>query len=157
MLGWLRKGGDDGSLEGIVSNTPGSVRKVYNYLSLDGTVMPQGPEHVRSPTMARSPPSAGAGVGGTSCIAIYDATNSTKDRRAMIELRCRQQGIKVMFIESMCDDHDIIMNNIREVKLSSPDYIDMTEEEAINDFQDRIHQYQKHYTTLDITDRKSVV
>jgi 6-phosphofructo-2-kinase/fructose-2,6-biphosphatase 2 len=42
------------------------------------------------------------------------------------------------------------MKNIREVKLSSPDYVGVSEEQAIADFQDRINQYAKQYETLSV-------
>jgi hypothetical protein len=37
-------------------------------------------------------------------VAIYDATNSTNDRRQFIRERCEQEGFKVVFIESLCED-----------------------------------------------------
>src|SRR5687767_4473576 len=37
-------------------------------------------------------------------VAIYDATNSTKERRRLIQERCVQNGVRVIFIESICDE-----------------------------------------------------
>lgn len=108
MLTWLNLGGEDGSLEGIVAHdSSSSINEKYNFLTLDN-----GAPTVKSPSRP-----GGQGVGGTSCIALYDATNSTKKRRLMIENRCRENGFAVMFIESLCDDEDIIMHNILEVLL----------------------------------------
>lgn len=56
------------------------------------------------------------------------------------------------FIESICDDETVILNNIKEFKISSPDYTDIDEEEAIKDFKNRIYQYEKGYETLDKTE-----
>ena len=53
-----------------------------------------------------------------------------------------------MYIESICDDNDIVMQNIREVKISSPDYVGMEEEKAVEDFIGRIKHYQDAYETL---------
>ena len=37
-------------------------------------------------------------------VAIYDATNSTRVRRAMVRARCERAGFQVLFIEIRCDD-----------------------------------------------------
>jgi hypothetical protein len=37
-------------------------------------------------------------------VAIYDSANVTKERRAMILKRCQQEGVQVVFIESICND-----------------------------------------------------
>src|ERR1700761_7578482 len=54
-------------------------------------------------------------------VAIYDATNSTRARRRAVESRCREKGIPVVFLESICDDPALIDANVRETKLSMPD------------------------------------
>ena len=81
-------------------------------------------------------------------VAVFDATNTTHARRALIQERCRdvrsvlcslfllgfswyasyvdvalQAGIETMFVESICNDLEIIASNIRETKLRSPDYV----------------------------------
>lgn len=56
-------------------------------------------------------------------VAILDATNSTRKRRAWIVEKCKQTGIRLMFLESICDDEELVHGNIMEVKVSSPDYI----------------------------------
>ena len=97
-----------------------------------------------------------AGVGGPSSIALYDATNSTKSRREKIANSCNEHGIKVMFIESICDDPARILQNIREVKVNCPDYQNFDKEEAaINDFQARIQQYEKCYESISETELQS--
>ncbi|KAJ3289160.1 Fructose-2,6-bisphosphatase, partial [Borealophlyctis nickersoniae] len=59
-----------------------------------------------------------AGGGGPSnysgYVAFYDATNSTVERRKVVYDTLTKRGIEVMFIESICDDEDMIMNNIKE-------------------------------------------
>nr|KMM70864.1 6PF-2-K/Fru-2,6-P2ASE, variant 2 [Coccidioides posadasii RMSCC 3488] len=81
-------------------------------------------------------------------VAILDATNSTKERREWIYNTCRLAGIAPLFVESRCDDHDLIMNNIREVKTTSPDYFGQDPEEAAKDFMNRIRNYEKVYQTI---------
>jgi 6-phosphofructo-2-kinase/fructose-2,6-biphosphatase 2 len=122
-------------------------------------------------------------------VAIYDGTNSTKERRDWILEKCRnfqqqssrrksrlipidsilypQNGnldapvrgiavqpmevnespeeLKVMFIESYCDDEQVIMENIRAVKLQSPDYDGVDPEVAAKDFRERIRHYESSY------------
>jgi len=82
-------------------------------------------------------------------IAILDATNSTKKRRQWIKDRCDAEGIETLFVESKCDDEDLIMSNIKEVKLTSPDYAGQDPEEAAQDFRQRIKMYENVYETLD--------
>lgn len=82
-------------------------------------------------------------------IAILDATNSTKARRRWVQERCLAEGIETLFVESKCDDEELIMSNIFEVKLTSPDYVGQDPEEAAADFRNRIRNYEKVYQTLD--------
>ena len=82
-------------------------------------------------------------------IAILDATNSTKERRRWIKQCCDAQGVETLFVESKCDDEDLIMSNILEVKTTSPDYKGLDPEKAAADFRDRIRNYEKVYQTID--------
>lgn len=81
-------------------------------------------------------------------VAIYDATNSTRERRAWIRDSCRAQGVTVVFIETVCDDPRVIDRNLRDTKLHSPDYVGMAPEEALADFKKRIAHYEKAYATV---------
>ncbi|ORX98718.1 bifunctional 6-phosphofructo-2-kinase/fructose-2,6-bisphosphate 2-phosphatase [Basidiobolus meristosporus CBS 931.73] len=81
-------------------------------------------------------------------IAIYDATNSNRARRAMIIEHCEKRGVQTMFIESICYDQDLILSNILEVKLLSPDYTKCEAEKAVEDFKSRIKHYEKAYQTI---------
>jgi len=83
-------------------------------------------------------------------VSILDATNTTIDRRMYVYERCKKSGIKTFFIESICDDPDVIYQNILEVKLSSPDYKNCSDEEAVNDFIERIRHYKDQYQTVDL-------
>lgn len=86
-------------------------------------------------------------------VAILDATNSTKARRRWIYESCHAAGIETLFVESCCDDEDIIMNNILEVKTTSPDYKGQDPEVAALDFRNRIRNYEKAYETIDETEK----
>ena len=90
---------------------------------------------------------------GRGLIAILDATNSTKNRRRWIQERCQAENIETLFVESKCDDEDLIMSNILEVKTTSPDYVGQDPEEAAADFRNRIRNYEKVYQTIDEDER----
>ncbi|KAF2966276.1 hypothetical protein GQX73_g7298 [Xylaria multiplex] len=82
-------------------------------------------------------------------IGILDATNSTKERRKWVMDMCAQEGIEVLFVESKCDNEELIMANIRDVKTTSPDYQGQDPEAAALDFRNRIKHYEKVYKTID--------
>lgn len=85
---------------------------------------------------------------GKNTVAILDATNSTKERRRWIAKRCAAHGFEVMFVESKCDDEELIMANVLEVKTNSPDYVGQDPEKAAQDFINRIKNYEKVYETI---------
>ncbi|CDQ72010.1 unnamed protein product [Oncorhynchus mykiss] len=58
-------------------------------------------------------------------------------------------SLQVFFVESICDDPDIIAQNITEVKVSSPDYVNCDKDEAQADFLKRIECYKQTYVPLD--------
>ncbi|KAM3924362.1 6-phosphofructo-2-kinase/fructose-2,6-bisphosphatase 3 isoform 1-T1 [Leptodactylus fuscus] len=82
-------------------------------------------------------------------IAVFDATNTTRDRRALIIDFAKENDFKVFFIESICDDPSVIASNVMEVKLSSPDYKGCSSKEALDDFMKRINCYKNMYEPLD--------
>jgi 6-phosphofructo-2-kinase / fructose-2,6-biphosphatase 2 len=86
---------------------------------------------------------------GKGTVAILDATNSTKSRRRWILDRCKAENIETLFVESKCDDKDLIWSNILEVKTTSPDYKGQDPELAAQDFLNRIRNYEKVYQTID--------
>ncbi len=80
-------------------------------------------------------------------VGIYDATNSTRERRDMVWARCRERGVQVVFIESICDE-SVVEANIRETKLRSPDYVDDDPDAAVADFRRRISYYERVYEPI---------
>ncbi|XP_055249580.1 6-phosphofructo-2-kinase/fructose-2,6-bisphosphatase 1 isoform X1 [Moschus berezovskii] len=82
-------------------------------------------------------------------VAVFDATNTTRERRSLILQFAKEHGYKVFFIESICNDPDVIAENIRQVKLGSPDYIDCDREKVLEDFLKRIECYEVNYQPLD--------
>ncbi|XP_041655118.1 6-phosphofructo-2-kinase/fructose-2,6-bisphosphatase 1-like isoform X1 [Cheilinus undulatus] len=82
-------------------------------------------------------------------VAVFDATNTTRERRAIIISLAKERGYKVFFVESICDDPEIIAENIKQVKFGSPDYVDRDIDEANEDFLKRIECYRASYMPID--------
>lgn len=81
-------------------------------------------------------------------VAIYDATNVTRARRAEIASRLAERGLAPVFVETVCDDAAVIEANIRETKLSMPDYAGVDPDAAVADFRARIRHYERAYEPL---------
>lgn len=54
-------------------------------------------------------------------VAIYDAVNPTAAGRRQLAKEFARKNIQTIFIESACYDQRIIEENVRNVKISSPD------------------------------------
>jgi len=90
---------------------------------------------------------------GDDCrVAFFDATNSTKERRRWVFTNIEAMGAKAIFLETICTDEEKIMNNIKKVKIGSPDFKDTESGIAIEEFKQRIANYEKIYETIDIDD-----
>jgi len=87
-------------------------------------------------------------------IAIFDATNSTDKRRRWILEECTNPAKRpgkptgVVFVESICDDEELLLENFRFKVSNSPDYKNMDEQEAIKDLKQRVKQYEQQYETI---------
>lgn len=89
-------------------------------------------------------------------IAIFDATNSTKARRDLIMKTCKNHcemektpPIGIIFIESICDDKELLEENYLYKIRHSPDFEGLTEEEAMQDLKARAAKYEERYETID--------
>lgn len=88
-------------------------------------------------------------------IAIFDATNSTNTRRKWVLEECtdpiKREGKMTgcVFVESVCDDEELLEENFRFKVKNSPDFKGMTEEEAIQDLRIRCQKYEEQYETID--------
>lgn len=81
-------------------------------------------------------------------VALLDATNSNVDRRRYIASRCSSLGFHVLYLESICDDPELIHKNCLS-KLQNPDYKDRSPDEALADFYQRLENYKLNYEPLD--------
>lgn len=83
----------------------------------------------------------------TGNIAIFDGTNTTKKRRKKIlhVLNTYLPDTEFFFLEMICNDAEQIEKNLRKAKLSSPDFVGWKEDQIIDEFKERIHQYEAVY------------
>ncbi|KAI9189102.1 hypothetical protein H9P43_000530 [Blastocladiella emersonii ATCC 22665] len=79
-------------------------------------------------------------------VAIYDHTLTIMEskRREIID-RLTPLKIQVVFVETICNNPQVIECNIREVKLHTPDYEGWNEEAAVADFLKRIEHHVPYY------------
>ncbi|KAL9127832.1 MAG: hypothetical protein Q9175_007656 [Cornicularia normoerica] len=83
-------------------------------------------------------------------VGIFDATNSTLERRKLVMERIRERAgpeLGVLFLESLCVDEQLLESNMR-LKLSGPDYRDQDPIVAFGDFKKRVALYQSKYVPL---------
>ncbi|KAL8895470.1 MAG: hypothetical protein Q9207_008163 [Kuettlingeria erythrocarpa] len=83
-------------------------------------------------------------------VGIFDATNSTLERRKNIMTKIRQRAgpeLGVLFLESQCIDENLLESNMR-LKLSGPDYRNKDPVTALTDFKKRVALYEKRYVPL---------
>ena len=95
---------------------------------------------------------------GSATVAVYDATNTTRERRQLIFNRLKEferelgVAVQVLFVESVCEDEELVMENIRSVKINSPDYQGWDPAKASYDFRQRIQHYEEVYEAMDEAD-----
>ncbi|XP_071935609.1 6-phosphofructo-2-kinase/fructose-2,6-bisphosphatase-like isoform X2 [Coffea arabica] len=82
-------------------------------------------------------------------VGIFDATNSSRKRRNML-MRMAEGKCKIFFLETICNDRQIIERNIRLKIQQSPDYAEEPDFEAgYRDFRSRLDNYEKVYETVE--------
>ncbi|KAL4782302.1 6-phosphofructo-2-kinase-domain-containing protein [Aspergillus varians] len=86
-------------------------------------------------------------------IAIYDAVNPSAAGRRSLANEFAKHDIETLFIESWCDDYHIIEENVRRVKISSPDqYVGWTSEDAVKHYLARISARIPQFHTMEEKD-----
>jgi hypothetical protein len=80
-------------------------------------------------------------------VAVLDATNSTEERRSFLRSRFHGKW-QYLFIESICNDMEVLENNYKLKMMYSPDYRGMDTEKALADFRARIRKYEDGYETI---------
>jgi broad specificity phosphatase PhoE len=88
-------------------------------------------------------------------VGIFDATNSTRERREWVlrECTCRRKRAGkptgVIFVESICDDVDLLNENFVTKVNTSPDYLGMDPKVAMEDLLSRVQKYEEAYETIE--------
>ncbi|KAK4969231.1 hypothetical protein LTR66_011741 [Elasticomyces elasticus] len=82
-------------------------------------------------------------------IAIYDAVNPLSAGRKQLAREFAKHNIQTLYIESQCTDEKIIEENVRNVKISSPDYRGWTDADAVADYLKRINARIPHFETME--------
>mmetsp|Transcript_63069 Transcript_63069/g.73785 ORF Transcript_63069/g.73785 Transcript_63069/m.73785 type:complete len:525 (-) Transcript_63069:249-1823(-) len=87
-------------------------------------------------------------------VSVYDATCSTRERRDHVLKKLVDENLHCnkMFVESICEEEEFLEENIRELKLSTPDYHNIDPDDAAKDFNERREQYKAVYEPLDDRD-----
>ncbi|XP_065029927.1 6-phosphofructo-2-kinase/fructose-2,6-bisphosphatase isoform X8 [Musa acuminata AAA Group] len=82
-------------------------------------------------------------------VGIFDATNSTRNRRNML-MKMAEGKCKIIFLETICNDKHIIERNIRLKIQQSPDYAEELDfESGMRDFKERLANYEKVYEPVE--------
>ena len=82
-------------------------------------------------------------------VGIYDAVNPLAADRRSLAKEFSKHKIQTLFIESSCTDERIIKENVRRVKISSPDYQGWDQAEAVKDYLARIAARIPHFETME--------
>ncbi|KAI4144435.1 MAG: hypothetical protein L6R39_004185 [Caloplaca ligustica] len=82
-------------------------------------------------------------------IAIYDAVNPTAAGRRSLAKEFGKHDVETLFIESACTDERIIEENVRSVKISSPDYVGWSSEDAVKHYLSRMSAKIPHFETME--------
>ncbi|KAG7370178.1 bifunctional 6-phosphofructo-2-kinase [Nitzschia inconspicua] len=98
-------------------------------------------------------------------IAIFDATNTTKERRQWILQECAKKSeslqyskrIGVLFLESICDDPELLAENFKVKIGSCPDFKGFSQQEALTDLNQRIQKYEERYEPLEDHSHESFI
>lgn len=78
-------------------------------------------------------------------VAILDATNASRSRRALLENELA--GIPILYIECVNEDRDLLAASIQR-KVRLPEFARMSRAEAIKHFKQRIEYYASIYAPL---------
>lgn len=85
-------------------------------------------------------------------IAIYDAVNPLAAGRSALAEEFLKHNVQTLFMESHVTDERIIEENVRSVKISSPDYQGWTDNDAVQDYLKRINARIPHFETMEEPD-----
>jgi len=82
-------------------------------------------------------------------VAIYDAVNPVASGRRSLAKEFAKHDVQTLFIESFVDDERILLENARNVKISSPDFAGMDPDKAAELYLKRITMKIPMFETMD--------
>lgn len=85
-------------------------------------------------------------------VGILDASNTTHQRRLLEHKTLTEHNINVIFLECIYEQDKIVESHIKELRLTCPEYEDVSPEDAIRDFKQRIDYYRPSYSSLNPAD-----
>ena len=83
-------------------------------------------------------------------VSVFDATNTTNKRRWEVFRHCQRRSpvLRVIFVESICDDPLVLESNYNMKCRNSPDYKDVPLEQALADLRLRVQNYERVYEPI---------
>lgn len=81
-------------------------------------------------------------------VAIYDAVNPTAEIRRGLKRRFENLGINVLFVECISTNDELVARNVRDVKLTSPDFQGYDYNDAVRSYLRRIELRIPDYETM---------
>ena len=78
--------------------------------------------------------------------------NPLSEGRRSLAKEFSKHEVETLFIESACDDEKIIEENVRSVKISSPDYIGWSSDDAVRHYLARMSAKIPHFETMEESD-----
>lgn len=81
-------------------------------------------------------------------VAIYDAVNPTAAIRRNLKAKFEERNIGVLFVECISTDDSLVARNVRDVKLTSPDFQGQNYRDAVRNYLKRIELHIPHYDTM---------
>ncbi|XP_059057653.1 6-phosphofructo-2-kinase/fructose-2,6-bisphosphatase-like [Achroia grisella] len=82
-------------------------------------------------------------------VAIFDGTNITREQRQDLN-GLSEMGFRILFIECVCEDQDLLERNIIEILHYSADYKNMSEDGAVDDLRKKLEHYMRQYEPIDV-------
>lgn len=81
-------------------------------------------------------------------VAIYDAVNPTVARRRALKAKLEEEKVNTLFVECISTNDSLVARNVKDVKLSSPDFQGVDYQDAVRSYLKRIELRIPHYEPM---------
>lgn len=82
-------------------------------------------------------------------VSIIDGTTATMEKRKQLhDYFANKLGYKVLFVELVVRNEELLEHNVKEMIQFNKDYKNMSEDEALDDFQHKMEHYLEIYETI---------